>query len=390
MAWIEHRGTRWRVCWRQDGARQSETFASKDEAVRFRMSVEGAKNRYPPGYRPGQGWGDAPARDALSLAEWGRRAIDQRRRVTDRTRADYLRDWERHVVPELGHVELAKLSEDDIADWDAGLRDAGLSAKTRANLRGLLSSIVEDALRRRPPLVEHNPVRLFRSDHDGQVEEMCFLTPDEFRLILDHIPKPYRALALLLAGTGLRFGEATALYVRDVNSRAGTLTVHRAWKRAPAGSPDSYALGPPKTRLSRRTISVSPAILDALRLDGRTPTDWLFAGREGGQLYSSTFYDLAWRPAVEAAQGAGLFKTPRVHDLRHSHVAWLIAAGVPLPVIQRRLGHSSIRTTIDRYGHLLPDLQSGVSAAVDAALGEPRTRDSGSEPRPDEPPDDQH
>jgi integrase len=55
---------------------------------------------------------------------------------------------------------------------------------------------------------------------------------------------------------------------------------------------------------------------------------------------------------------------PRLHDLRHSHVAWQIAAGTSLAVIQARLGHEKITTTIDTYGHLMPDLQR---AAVDAA-----------------------
>ena len=58
----------------------------------------------------------------------------------------------------------------------------------------------------------------------------------------------------------------------------------------------------------------------------------------------------------------------RVHDLRHTHASWLIAAGVPLPVIQRRLGHESITTTVDRYGHLAPDSDVAVLAALDAQL----------------------
>jgi integrase len=57
-----------------------------------------------------------------------------------------------------------------------------------------------------------------------------------------------------------------------------------------------------------------------------------------------------------------------VHDLRHTHAAWLIAEGRPLPSIQARLGHESITTTIDRYGHLMPDLDDGNAAAIDRAF----------------------
>lgn len=63
-------------------------------------------------------------------------------------------------------------------------------------------------------------------------------------------------------------------------------------------------------------------------------------------------------------------KMPRPHDLRHTCASWMIQAGVPLPVIQQHLGHESITTTVDRYGHL--DRSSGVAAA--SAIGEMMSR----------------
>lgn len=84
----------------------------------------------------------------------------------------------------------------------------------------------------------------------------------------------------------------------------------------------------------------------------------------------SSFYDRRWLPALAAANARGLVKRPRIHDLRHTHVAWLIAGHAPLPAIQRRLGHKSITTTIDRYGHLLPEIDLDLLAAIDEALGE--------------------
>jgi integrase len=57
-------------------------------------------------------------------------------------------------------------------------------------------------------------------------------------------------------------------------------------------------------------------------------------------------------PALATAKDKGLTKKPRVHDLRHTNASWLIQAGVHLTVVQRHLGHQSIQTTSDRYGHL--------------------------------------
>lgn len=73
------------------------------------------------------------------------------------------------------------------------------------------------------------------------------------------------------------------------------------------------------------------------------------------------------RPSLEACPGeantAGFTKPPRIHDLRHTHTSWLIAGKVPPPVIQARLGHESITTTVDRYGHLLESSDDGIVAA---------------------------
>jgi integrase len=63
-----------------------------------------------------------------------------------------------------------------------------------------------------------------------------------------------------------------------------------------------------------------------------------------------------------------LTKKPRVHDLRHTNASWLIQAGVPLTVVQRHLGHESIQTTSDRYGHLDRKASRVVADVVGKAL----------------------
>jgi integrase len=96
---------------------------------------------------------------------------------------------------------------------------------------------------------------------------------------------------------------------------------------------------------------------------GKRRNERLFLPPKGGPLRHRTFYRDIW--LRKCLPESGIREPyPRLHDLRHSHVAWLIAQGVPLPVIQARLGHEKITTTIDTYGHLLPDLQR---AAADAA-----------------------
>ena len=62
-------------------------------------------------------------------------------------------------------------------------------------------------------------------------------------------------------------------------------------------------------------------------------------------------------------------KRPRIHDLRHTFASWAIRANVPLPVLQRQLGHESIQTTVDRYGHLAASDFDSLAAGVSADTG---------------------
>lgn len=209
--------------------------------------------------------------------------------------------------------------------------------------------------------------RLPRLD-DETDEEMVFLERDEYYRVAAEITDPgARDLADWLVGTGMRWGEATAVQVKDINLINATVSVHRAWKKQKGGS---FALGPPKTRKARRTIALAPAQVEMARrlMTGQQPEALLFRTAWGNRWRHSNFYNRKWKPAVDSAIENGLPRRPRIHDLRHTHVAWLIAANIPLPAIQARLGHESIQTTVDRYGHLVRELDNEISAAVEAAM----------------------
>lgn len=225
---------------------------------------------------------------------------------------------------------------------------------------------------------------------------MCFLEPEEFALIAEAMcaaehydwrpgggrgirrPREHvattgvayrqdRDFITLAVHTGLRWGEITALRVGDVDTARRLLSVKRAWKRDGDGQ---WAIGPPKTERSRRVISLAPSLVRLLEphLAGRAREDYVFINGDGGPLRSPSFHEDRWKRALNLAQTRGLTKTPRFHDLRHSHVAWLVAANTPLPKIQQRLGHESIQTTIDVYGGLLAATDDQVDDAVEALL----------------------
>jgi integrase len=130
-----------------------------------------------------------------------------------------------------------------------------------------------------------------------------------------------------------------------------------------------HHLGNPKTPKSRRTVTISPAVAEvvARRTKGRTADDFVFTSRTELPLHNGDVYTHVWRKLMKALAAEGIAPL-RFHDLRHTPVAWLVAGVAPLPHIQARLGHESITTTIDTYGHLLPAGDELISAIIDTAL----------------------
>ncbi|MBL1108510.1 site-specific integrase [Streptomyces sp. 5-8] len=332
----------------------------------------------------------------MPLVDWAHRYVDRLAGIDERSRRDDKRDVDnlfaiiQHTQPSgrVAPATIANIIADDVQDWvraqgernpenpEAWLRREA-SPKSIANRHGLLSAIVQASVEADPPLRAKNcclGTRLPRTD-DGIDEEMTFLEHDEYARIAAEIEDSHaRDLADWLVGTGMRWGEATALQVRDVSLAQNTVSVHRSWKRAaPGAGRPAHFLGPPKTKKARRIIALTDAQMETLRrrMSGKRPEDLLFETRFGKSWRHDNFWRRRWVPAVDAAIAKGLPKRPRIHDLRHTHVAWLIAQRIPLPAIQARLGHESITTTVDRYGHLVQALDGETRAAVDAVMGAP-------------------
>ncbi|KRV48811.1 hypothetical protein AQ490_23370 [Wenjunlia vitaminophila] len=385
---------KWRLGGSREGRQQSEQFETATDADAFRAAVDDAGQQWPAGWVKGRGF-IANVSPEYRFSSFARASIEERTGIDARTRKDYLRDLERWIAPTFGECDIRSadhFSKSTIARWliwleqqtiTRGKTTRKISPKTIRNLHGLLSSILQEAVEHEPPLRQRNPCALStlpRSDDETE-DDKEFLTPQEVSLLISCFAGKRRLdsrstgredqlLCTIAYGTGLRWGELTALRPQDVirdPGRPPRLRVQRAWKRADDGT---YFLGRPKTRMSRRTITISETVLDALvelGLDRLGREDLLIRAGDGGRLHYSTFGD-RWARAVKLAQAQRLNKRPTPHDLRHSHAAALISAGQPLTYIQRRLGHESIQTTSDVYGHLLPEVDDEAMAAVESAL----------------------
>ncbi|NOV98165.1 tyrosine-type recombinase/integrase [Isoptericola halotolerans] len=324
----------------------------------------------------------AAARGAMTVAGWMTKYLDPASgalKVSPGTRSEYQRIAAEWITPRLGEIPLDSLDVEDVTKWVAWMEDQSgkdgghVATKTIKNRHGLLSGALAVAEAR--GLRKGNPARgakFTRRRKDG----MVILTQSEFAVLLHFLTPSRRPLIMWLAGTGMRFGEATALTWGDIDRDARPMLAHvtKAWQKPPKGGGEF--LGPPKTEAGERTISVPDSLVAQLGKPGRGDR-LVFTNTKGERVRSGALYD-AWSGALDRANDAArcaeaglspIGKRPRVHDLRHAHASWLIGAGRPLPYIQARLGHESITTTIGTYGHLLPDAQQGDADAVALAMG---------------------
>lgn len=293
--------------------------------------------------------------------------------IEGRTTDDYLSLAERTWLPVLGRLRVDEIDRRDVARFVNTMagREKGGAPKTIKNAHSVLSAVLETAVHEKH--ITHNPARGTRLPRAGEedVEDIRFLDYAEFDRLYDATPAAYQALALLLFGTGLRWSEATALQVRDLDPARGTLRVVRAWKKQKKPA-TGFKIGPPKSKASRRTIALPVEVVDAVTpLLDRDGSDWLFTTVTGQVVRHNNFYNRIWVPTCKRAK---LDPRPRIHDARHTHASWLIAQGVRLEVVQERLGHDDYNTTRRLYAHLMPDMVREAGVAASAAFTSTKIR----------------
>jgi len=274
----------------------------------------------------------------------------------------------RYIRGPFGEKALEDITPLAVQQWTTAMSDGSLpglkrplAPKTVSNAHGVLHKVLSSAVKQR--LIRHNPAE--RTGLPEKVPyEARFLTEPEAERLLAALPEHWRPLIRLFLSTGLRWSEAVGLKVKRIDVLAGQLQVIETMQER-VGTGELVWVSP-KSRRSRRTVTYPKSTAEVLiPLTGSRDGDALVFTTPGGEpVRYRIFRKREWLPAVKAA---GLGRV-RIHDLRHTHAAWLISAGVPLTAIQRRLGHASIQVTSDLYGHLLPVVDEGIMRTLDRAL----------------------
>lgn len=297
----------------------------------------------------------------------------------NKTYAGYEFDLKRYVFPHIGHIKLKKLTPELVQQWLAKLAKAGRSANIRKKAISVLRVGLNSAVRLR--LLVANPCNAVQKPKVIR-REITPLEPQDVVSLLDAC-KSHRiggviALACL---TGMRKGELFALKWSAVNLKERILVVRESVEEV-AGKRRTKS---PKTESGRRVITLDDRAIEFLESRQKaaikeglgpkeTDLDLVFPDSQGGFLRGSNFDRYVWYKIREAA---GVPDTVRFHDLRHTQASLMLAAGIDLKVIQKRLGHSSFEITANTYAHLLQEAQANAVAKLGELLDQakPQSRD---------------
>lgn len=345
------KGARYRARWRTPaGASRTKTFARKLDAERFLASVtlSTAAGSYvdPAGGRAL--FGDY-------AASWA--ASQPHRPSTAESVESILRT---HLLPAFGAKRLAAIRTSEVQAWVSGLELAPSTVEVvYGKLRAIFAAAVDDRLIPQSPCGRR--IRLPRAEGS----EVVPMRPEQVRAMAETVNERYRALVVLLAGSGLRPGEGLGLTVDRVEWLRRMVRVDRQLANVAGRAPSLVAV---KTPSSVRTVPVPQVVLDELarHLERHSPgpDGLIFTDTNGNPIRRSALGHI-WRRAAVSAGVVGF--TP--HDLRHYAASVLIDQGASVKAVQRHLGHKSATTTLDTYAHLWPDSEDVTRRALEAGLG---------------------
>lgn len=301
--------------------------------------------------------------------------------LAPRTVVRYSNHIVQSLTPALGRYRLAKLGPQPIQALYAAKLAQGVAPGSVRQMHAVLRRALGEAARL--GLTSRNVATLVKAPRAVR-HEMQVLSPEEARTLLAEVAGDrLEALYVLALTTGMRIGEMCALRWTDVDlptladrhTKVAALHV-RATLRYING--DTYFFDPPKTAQSRRRISLSSTAAEALKVHRiRQLEERLVAGatwRDEDLVFTTPIgaavcaNHLGGREFHTLLKRAGLPHI-RFHDLRHTCATLLLRRGVHPKVVSELLGHSTVTMTLDRYSHVLPDMQQAAMDAMDGLLG---------------------
>lgn len=298
--------------------------------------------------------------------------------LSPRTVEGYTTIVYRHLIPQLGNIVLNQLRPEHIQKYYAETLQHGrcdgkgvLDSRTVRHHHMVLHRALEVGMKW--GLIQRNPADAI-DPPKAQRHEISIMDEEDINKLLEAAAStPYYSLFYLDLFTGMRRSEILALRWSDVDLLLGQVSVSRTLHQLHDGS---LVFGRPKTARGQRTIALPPSAVIVLKqcYDAQKASyamlgkqlrdsDLIFSQPDGSPLLPGTITQ-AWRRLVRRIGLSGV----RFHDVRHSHASLLLKQGVHPKIVQERLGHASIQTTLDIYSHVAPGLQEAAAKLFDDNL----------------------
>lgn len=308
-------------------------------------------------------WVD-PVGPRTTVQEWAKQW--QAARPLDGAHAAKVRSaMSAQIIPYWGDRRLGEIRTLHVRGWVADMRGR-LAPESVMTYYAIFRAMMGEAARER--IIPVSPCVLTKGDMPPRdVDKRVFLNVEQVGVLVALAKPRHASLIHTAAWTGMRWGELAGLEWKNVDLDRGVIHVVRSAKEVNA----QVTFGPPKSESSRRSVTIDPgtvAILRAHRDSTHTSPDLVWVRLRGGPLHRNQFRMLVWRKIVASAF---LEPEPTFHDLRHTHASLMIAAGLDIFTLSKRLGHSKASMTLDRYGHLRHDAQDAVMEAIRIASQRP-------------------
>jgi integrase len=273
------------------------------------------------------------------------------------------------IIPALGHVLLSSVTPIMIQNYVNDLHDEGLSSATIKKIYQIIKSSLDYAVNME--LLPSNPMKKLQLPKDKKTEMTVWEVAD-IKAFLNAAKKDRFYIAFHLAiTTGMRRGEILGLRWRDIDFQKGILYVCQTLSK----DGKQFLVGG-KTESSVRSIKLPNETLLALQSQrisiskekfkfgpAYTDNDLVVCTTKGTPVNPNNL-----KRSYDRLIGVAGVSKIRFHDLRHTHATMLFAQGVQAKVVSERLGHSNIKTTLDIYSHVLPNMQEEAANQIDVLL----------------------
>ena len=271
---------------------------------------------------------------------------EKRIEVRNSTIQNYQRSICGWIIPQIGLLNVEYITRNDLQNFILEF-SSNHKQNTVINMTKPLSGSLLWA--EENGYLKTNPWKGVKIPKDFSEREIKVFTNEEISFLLKakHYQQVKKDMIILGYRTGMRIGEILTLRCDDINFNEGFITVKRTLSGYKNNVPE---ITEPKTRKSRRRIDLDKVVLEMLIKRKDNSQEYVFCKKDGS-IYSRQAINLP-----RMCRSIGI--EPRsFHSLRHTHATILLAAGIHPKIVQERLGHAKVSTTLDTYSHLIPGMQ---------------------------------